>query len=103
VNEIVKSLQEYQIERTKGRITELATELQPLMQQPEISLMQQPEKFGQLLGFVCAAWTYLSCNTGGMYNGGEKSSVLQPHATQVTASIFILIRSPLTHFRHFRD
>ena len=99
VNEIVKSLQEYQIERTKGRIMELATELQPLMQQPEISLMQQPEKFGQLLGFVCAAWTYLSCNTGGMYNGGEKSSVLQPHATQVTASIFILIRSPLTHFR----
>ena len=100
LNEIVKSLQEYQIERTKGRVTELATELQPLMEQSEISLMHQPEKFGQLLGFVCAAWTYLSCKTGGMYNGEEKSSVLQPHATQVTASISILILSPLNHFRN---
>jgi hypothetical protein len=92
VNEIVKSLKTYQIQQTKEIISKLATQLQPFAN----SLMQQPDRFGQLLGLVCAAWTYLSCK--GMTNGEEKTSVKQPHATQVTASFFILILSPLTHF-----
>jgi hypothetical protein len=81
VNKIVKSLKTYQIQHTKEIITKLATQLQPFANSP----MQQPESFGQLLGLVCAAWTYLSCK--GMHNGEEKTSVKQPHATQVICLI----------------
>jgi hypothetical protein len=79
VNKIVNSLKTYQIQQTKDIISKLATQLKPCAN----SLMQQPDSFGQLLGLVCAAWTYLSCK--GMTNGEEKTSVKQPHATQVTA------------------
>lgn len=38
--------------------------------------------FGELLGLVCASWTYLSCRKdGGKYC--DVGSVLQPHGTQI--------------------
>jgi hypothetical protein len=83
VNQLVKSLQTYPIDRTKYRIAELAAQLRP----QATRLAQHPQHFGELLGLVCAAWTFLSCSEGGRYSGAEKSSVQQPHATQVLSEL----------------
>jgi hypothetical protein len=86
VNKIVKSLQTYPVEQTKERIVALATQLRP----HATALSKHAEQFGELLGLVCAAWTYLSCSEGGKYSGAEKSSVLQPHATQILGILRLL-------------
>ena len=79
VNAIVRSLTHYPMQEKKQRIADLSAELRPFA----ANLSQQPELLGELLGLVCASWTYLSCSEGGRYSGAEKSSVLQPHHTQI--------------------
>ena len=32
-----------------------------------LQLWKQPDRFGTLLGLVCAAWTYLDCKDGGTF------------------------------------
>jgi hypothetical protein len=92
VNKLVKSLETYKsqhIHCTKERIAVLAAQLRPYATR----LAQDPQKFGELLGLVCASWTFLSCSEGGRYSGEEKSSVLQPHATQVPSLAFVTARA----------
>ena len=79
VNAIVRSLTHYPMQEKKERIADLSAQLRPFA----ANLSQQPELLGELLGLVCASWTYLSCSEGGRYSGAEKSSVLQPHHTQI--------------------
>jgi len=57
----------------KKHILDDATELRDhtFTSQGGLQLSKQPEKFGKLLGLVCAAWTYLDCKDWTAIEGEE--------------------------------
>ncbi len=86
INKICQSIKEYPEKEVQGEIRRLSQSLQA----SRSSLKTEGDKFGKLLGLVCAQWSYLTAENEGVSTDLKRTNVKQAHGTQILGILSLL-------------